>query len=178
MQFCDPKHNVPHVPPPEINFPMTSFEPATADEVKKLIISFQDKYCDLDPLSTKLLKSCLDVLLTPITNIVNLSLESGSFPDVLNVSHITPLLKKPSLSKDDMKNYRPVLNLNFISKITEKIILNCIRSHLDKNSLSNPDQSAYKPLHSTETALRHLYEHGQWQDHSIGLAGLSALRSL
>ena len=69
------------------------------------------------------------------------------------LSHITPLLKKPSLSKVDMKNYRPVSNLNFISKIIEKIISNRIRSHLDKNNLSNHNQSAYKPLHPTEKAL-------------------------
>ena len=90
------------------------------DEVKKLILSSQDKSCDLDPLPTKLLKFCLDVLLTPITHIVNLSLESGSFPDVLKVSHITPLLKTPLLSKDDMKNYRPVSSLNFFSEIIKK----------------------------------------------------------
>ena len=149
MEFCDPKHNVPHIPQPEIHFPMTSFEPANADEAKKLILPSQDKSCDLDPLPIKLLRSWLDVLLTPITNIVKLSLESGSFPDVLKVSHITYLLKKPSLSKDDMKNYRPVSNLNFISKIIEKIISNRIRSHLDKNNLPNPNQSAYKLLHST-----------------------------
>ena len=59
MKFCDPKHSVPHIPPPEINFPMTLFESATADEVKKLILSSQDKSCDLGPLPTKLLKSCL-----------------------------------------------------------------------------------------------------------------------
>ena len=101
MKFCDPKHNVPHISPPEIIFPIKSFEPATADaEINPF---FQDKTCDLDSLPTKLLKSYLDVLLTPITNIVKLSLESGSFPDVLKVLHITPLLKKPSLSKDDMK---------------------------------------------------------------------------
>ena len=52
-----------------------------------------------------------------------------------------------------MKNYRPVSNLNFISKIIEKIISNRIRSHLDKNNLSNHNQSAYKPLHPTEKAL-------------------------
>ena len=52
-----------------------------------------------------------------------------------------------------MKNYRPVSNLNFITKIIEKIMSNRIRSHLDKNYLSNTNQSAYKPLHSTETAL-------------------------
>ena len=69
MTFCDPKHNVPHIPPREINFPMTAFEPATADEVKKLILSSTDKFCDIDLLPTKLLKSCLDILLTPITNI-------------------------------------------------------------------------------------------------------------
>ena len=33
-KFCDGKHNVPYISPPEINFPMTSFEPATAEEVK------------------------------------------------------------------------------------------------------------------------------------------------
>ena len=132
---------------------MTSFEPAPADEVKKLILSSQDKSCDLDPLPTKLMKSCLDVLLIPITNIVNLSLESGSFPDVLKVSHITPLLNKPSLSKDNMKNYRSLSNLNFISKIIEKnnFKLYPVPSRLKQPI--KPEQSAYKPPHSTESAL-------------------------
>ena len=98
MKFCDPKQNVPHIPPPEINFPMTSFEPAAADEVKKLILSSQDKSCDLDPLPTKFLKSCLDVLLTLITNIINLPLESGSFPDGLKVSHIMHTLIKEAIT--------------------------------------------------------------------------------
>ena len=75
-------------------------------------------------------------------------------PALSYISHITSLLKKSSLSiKDDMKNYRSVSNLNFISKIIEKIISNRIRSHIDKNNLSNPNQSSYKPLHSTKTAL-------------------------
>ena len=64
-----------------------------------------------------------------------------------------PLLIKPSLSKDDTENYRPVSNLNFVSKIIEKVIANRIRSHLERNDLSNQYQSAYKKLHSTETAL-------------------------
>ena len=64
-----------------------------------------------------------------------------------------PLLKKPSLSKDDMKNYRPVSNLNFLSKIIEKSISNRIPSHIERNDLSNQYQSAYKTFHSTETAL-------------------------
>ena len=39
IQFCDPRHSVPHITPLEINFRMTSFEPASADEVKKLFLS-------------------------------------------------------------------------------------------------------------------------------------------
>ena len=95
----------------------------------------------------------MEVLLTPITNIINLSLKSGVFPDTLKLSHLTPLLKKPSLSKDDMKNYRPVSNLNFISKLLEKIIAKRIRSHVESNDLLNFYQSADRPMHSTETAL-------------------------
>ena len=44
-------------------------------------------------------------------------------------------------------------NLNFVSKIIEKVIANLIRSHLERNDLSNQYQSAYKKCHSTETAL-------------------------
>ena len=66
---------------------------------------------------------------------VNLSLISRVFPDIFKTSHVMPLLKKPSLSEDDTKNYTPVLNLNFVSKIIEKVIANRIRSHLERNDL-------------------------------------------
>ena len=84
---------------------------------------------------------------------VNSSLISGVFPDIFKTSHVMPLLKKPSLSKDNINNYRLVPNLNFVSKIIGKVIANRIRSHLERNNLSNQYQSAYKKFHSTETAL-------------------------
>ena len=48
---------------PDIQFPtvksrMTCFEPATADEVRKIIINSPSKRCDLDPIPTELLKDC------------------------------------------------------------------------------------------------------------------------
>ena len=154
MNFTNDIHNMPDIQSPTIKSGMTCFEPATADEVRKLITNSPSKTCDHDPIPPELLKSCLDVLLVPITQMVNLSLISGVFPDIFKTSHVMPLPKKQSLSKDDMKNYRPVSNLNFVSKIIEKVIANRIRSHLEKNDLSNPYQSAYKKFPSTETALR------------------------
>ena len=66
---------------------------------------------------------------------------------------VRPLLKKPSLDPANLKNYRPVSNLPFLSKITEKIVLLQLSQHLESNSLLYPLQSAYHLGHSTETAL-------------------------
>ena len=52
-----------------------------------------------------------------------------------------------------MKNFRPVANLGFLSKIIEKIVASRLTEHLDKNNLHNLTQSAYRRYHSTETAL-------------------------
>jgi hypothetical protein len=84
---------------------------------------------------------------------VNFSLSEGVFPSSLKHAIIHPLLKKPSLSPDDLSNYRPISNLNFISKIIERIIATRINSHLVSFPSLSPYQSAYRKFHSTETAL-------------------------
>ena len=59
---------------------LTKFLPATEDEVKSIINSSPSKSCELDPLSTWLLKACLPELLPLITRIINTSLNSGTLP--------------------------------------------------------------------------------------------------
>ena len=53
----------------------------------------------------------------------------------------------------DLNNYRPVSNLCFIAKILEKLVLSQVSSYLNSHNLYNTCQSAYRPGHSTETAL-------------------------
>jgi hypothetical protein len=43
------------------------------------------------------------------------------------------LLKKPGLNKDVMKNYRPVSNLPFVSKVLEKVVESRLENHLTSN---------------------------------------------
>ena len=62
-------------------------------------------------------------------------------------------MEKPLLDKHLLKNYRPISNLPFLSKILEKVVLHKPLSHLQDNNLSNPFQSAYRAGHSTETVL-------------------------
>ena len=116
-------------------------------------MKFASTSCDLDPIPTNILKALLDILLKPITTIINLSLESGTFPLSFKEAHVTPLLKKSNLPVNNLKNYRPVSNLSFISKIIEKVVSNCLQAHINSNKLINPMQSAYRKFHSTETAL-------------------------
>ena len=52
-----------------------------------------------------------------------------------------------------MKNYRPVSNLSFISKVVEKVVASRLLTHVELNDLYNPNPSAYKKNHSTETTL-------------------------
>lgn len=133
--------------------PLTAFSPVSESDVLKIIKSSAPKTCDLDPIPTNLLFECLDEILPHLTQIINLSLSSGSFPDAYKSALVKPLLKKPSLDPNELKNFRPVSNLSFVSKIIEKIVLSQLNTHLSANNLLDPLQSAYRPGHSTETAL-------------------------
>ena len=88
-----------------------------------------------------------------ITNIINESLSTGVFPQCLKSAIITPIIKKASLNPNNMKNYRPVSNIPFLSKLIEKQAVKMVNAHVVKNNLGEELQSAYKPAHSTETAL-------------------------
>ena len=57
------------------------------------------------------------------------------------------------LGTDDSSNYRPISNLNYISRVLERLFLPRFQSHVTNCPKSNSFQSAYRRHHSTETAL-------------------------
>ena len=142
-------NDAPDSVPPAFN----AFMPVTEDEVYMCISESPTKSCSLDPIPTFLLKDCLDVLLSSITKLVNYSLIDGSFPNSFKKAVVTPLIKKASIPRDDLKNYRPVSGLCFLPKLVERVVARQLTSHINNNKLDNPHQSAYKLGHSTETVL-------------------------
>ena len=56
-----------------------------------------------------------------------------------------------------MKNYRPVSNLSWISKVIEKAAGNQLSKHSQANETGEIMQSAYKAYHSTETAMMWIF---------------------
>ena len=67
--------------------------PATIEEVRKLITSYSNKSCELDPVPTWLLKKCLHELLPLLTALINKSLSTGIFPKECKSAIIKPMLK-------------------------------------------------------------------------------------
>ena len=103
---------------------------------------------------------CLDALLPTLTIVVNHSLWlTGEFPLSFKTAIVKLLLQKTSLDSEDLKNYRPIFNLSFMSKVLEKIVLSQILQHINCNKLLSDFQSAYRPHYSTETAL---FESDRW----------------
>ena len=109
--------------------------------------------CDLDPLPTELLKNCTDVLSPSLLQLFNSSLRTGTVPLSFKHAVVKPLITKSSLDPENLKNYRPISNLPFLSKVLEKIVAKQLSDYMTENDLHEKMQSEYKPAHSTETAL-------------------------
>ena len=134
-----------------------TFSTVTEDQVTKIITNSPSKSCSLDPWPTFPVLDYLDILITPITSIINASLEQGQRPNFFKQAHVTPILKKSSLDKEVFKSYRLVSNLNFISKVLERVVAVQLQTHLDDAGLMTASQSAYRKHYSTESALLNIH---------------------
>jgi len=136
---------------------LDNWTPVTTDELEKLIGSAPCKTCQLDPVSTWLVKN-MKALLSPfVTLFFNKSLAGGCFPSDFKKAVVRPLLKKAGSDTSHRKNYRPVSNLSFLSKLLERVVQKRLQEFLDRNNLMPVTQSAYRQYHSTETAVTKVY---------------------
>jgi hypothetical protein len=101
--------------------------------------------------------ACADELGLVITNLFNLIISSGVYPDEWKCAHITPLYKGKG-SKSSLENYRPISILPPISKLFESLISKQIYTHFESNKLLHPSQFGFRQKMSCEIALNSLTE--------------------
>jgi len=144
-------------PPPPIlrtaSSSPASFRPCTPTEVSRIIMQSPVKSCMLDPVTTFLMRESVDLLLPFLTTLINTSLMQGRLPSSQKHAIVTPHLKRSGLDPTDIANFRPVSNLTFMSKVTERVAASQITTYLSANGLMPRIQSAYRKKHSTETAM-------------------------
>jgi len=107
----------------------------------------------MDFVPTLVLKKCVSVFSELIARLADLSFSEARFPSLFKRAMVTPLLKKRGLDAANPANYRPISNLNTISKILERLALARLRQHIVGSPNYNELQSAYRKYHSTESAL-------------------------
>src|SRR5271156_2955422 len=62
-------------------------------------------------------------------------------------------IKNTKLNSNSMSSCRPISNLLYSSKLLERCVSKQLNNYLSSSALYEAYQSAYRPLHSTETAL-------------------------
>jgi len=131
----------------------SEFAPVSKNFITDLVDKAPAKSCCLDPVPTHLLKQHMDLLVSPITNIVNESLGSGVFPTSLKEGLVHPSFKKSATDYEDFACNRPVTNIAFLSNLLERVVALQTRNYLLEKGLLPLMQSAYRQHYSIETAL-------------------------
>ena len=98
----------------------------------------------------KLIKLFSEYLFKPLTDAINSSIRSSTFPDNGKRASVTPL-DKGGPDKTIITNYRPISVLNTFSKFYENVIKNRLTSFINKRI--SVFISAYRNSYSTQHVL-------------------------
>ena len=109
------------------------------------------KATGLDQISARLLRECADLVASSLCAISNGSIVSGVFPTEWKSTKVIPLFKQGECS--DLNNYRPISIIPVVAKVFERIVYNQFYEYLPETSIISGNQSGFRSLHSSATAL-------------------------
>ena len=135
------------------------FHEIEENEVKNLLQEINPKKSTgEDKIPPKFVKLAREHLITPVTEAINSSIRTSTFPKNAKRAAVIPL-DKGGIDKTNISNYRPVSVLNVFSKLYEKVIKNQITPFLDRHL--SIFISAYRKRFSTQHVLLRLLE--EWR---------------
>ncbi|KAK2183673.1 hypothetical protein NP493_300g00032 [Ridgeia piscesae] len=129
------------------------FEHASPSDVKQIVLASATKSCELDPLPTSIVKQHIDALSPLLARIINASLATTVFPAPMKHAVVVPILKKGGSDANAFTNYRPISNITFVAKTTERFVAQQVQHFMEENGIYGIYQSAYRSHHSAESAL-------------------------
>ena len=136
------------------NTTVSPFHMTEVDEqfvLHQLLSLKTNKVIGLDKVSARLLKNSAHTIAASVTNLLNLSIRTGTFPNLWKCSKITALFK--SGDRSNASHYRPISILPTLSKILEKAVHLQLYQYLVTNDLLSTKQFGFRKGISTESAL-------------------------
>jgi hypothetical protein len=138
---------------PNHNVNSMFLDPIVPSDILDITKRFQPKTSSgADGNSTKLLMHTIDLVVDPITYIVNLTFQTGIFPNELKTAKVIFKSGDPCL----LNNYRPISLLSFFSKIFECVMYNKLMQFFNENDLFHKHQYGFRARHSTIDPILHL----------------------
>uniref|UniRef100_A0A8C5MCA3 Reverse transcriptase domain-containing protein n=1 Tax=Leptobrachium leishanense TaxID=445787 RepID=A0A8C5MCA3_9ANUR len=142
--------------PPTVQSPCIrqefSFRPVPVSVVTKLLRKQKMKYqSGPDQIPAMLLKISASAIANPVATLINESLATGYIPKLWKTARVVPIHKSGDSTL--VSNYRPISLLPVMSKILEKCVYTQLRDYYQYWNCLIPDQSGFRPNHSTTTAL-------------------------
>ena len=134
-----------------------NFTAVDGNNIKKIADKLDNKKSfGIDGISNIIMKSIINILIKPITIIINQMLETGVFPDKFKVAKLIPLLKKvdPTL----LTNSRHISLLPSLSKIFENVLYQRLYAYFENSNLFFKGQYGFCKGHSTEMASLELVD--------------------
>lgn len=126
---------------------------------------------DVWGISVKVMQSIIYAIAPHLTVVFNACVDECVFPDLMKYSKVVPLFK--SGSKDELGNFRPISVLPVLSKVFEKIVLNQLLSHFNRNKLLHTQQFGFTRGRSTTDAaavlIKHIYDAWEKSQDAIGV---------
>ena len=139
----------------DVNLPPITLKPTNPGELESICSMFASgKAPGYDNISMRVIKHSFHLISAPLTNIINLSLQKGIFPDKLKLTKVIPIYKAndPNL----FTNYRPISLLSNFSKFFEKVMYNRITEFVEQYNILYRCQFGFRKNYSTSHALTHL----------------------
>ena len=123
--------------------PIVTFDATCVSEIE-LIIAKTAKTCHLDPMPSKHINDNILSLASVMTDITNASLSEGVMPNQVKHALVHPLLKKPSLCRNTLNNYRPVSNLPSCEQAQYTSVQRVLNRHFPVSLVITPEVIANK----------------------------------
>lgn len=137
-----------------ISYPFCN-TPITEPEIYFCLKSMKNKHsAGSDELSVITVKKIIDVIISPLTFLLNQSYMQGYFPTEFKKALVVPIYKKGD--RGEVDNYRQISLLGSLSKLYEKIVATRITEHLENNNHLTVNQHGFRKHRSIETATCHL----------------------
>ena len=143
----------------EGNKSIFTFKKVTKHEVEKKIkeVDNKESFGD-DGISYGFLKKMVHWIGAELTEIINLSLETRTYPERWKIARVKPMFKGEDCDRTEPKSFRPVALLSSMSRIMEALLAKQLDSYEEEQGLVHQGVHGFRKGRGCSTAMLEVWE--------------------